>query len=133
MRMVDAQPRDVGSAARRRIHQLDDRHLLGRRRQSDPPRHRYPHHRVRMVAPVITIASLMASPTRILVSWARIEWKVVGWYLPGAVSGAVVGSWILSFAGTYWLRLMVGLFLVSMPLQYRLGNRERSFPMPLPL
>ena len=89
--------------------------------------------RVRMVAPVITIASLMASPTQILVSWARIEWKVVGWYLPGAVSGAVVGSWILSFAGTYWLRLMVGLFLVSMPLQYRLGNRERSFPMPLPL
>src|SRR6185437_11574473 len=44
MRMVDAEPRGVGSTARRRIHQLDDRHLLGRRRQSDPPRHRYPHH-----------------------------------------------------------------------------------------
>ncbi len=89
--------------------------------------------RVRMVAPVVTIASLMASPTQILVSWRLIDWTVVRWYLPGAVGGAVVGSWIVSFAGTSWLRLIVGLFLVSTPLQYRFGHRERSFPMPLPL
>lgn len=88
--------------------------------------------RVKTVAPVITIASLMASPTRILVSWRRIEWPIVRWYLPGAVAGAVMGGWIFTRAGAPWLSLVVGLFLVSTPLQYRLGGRARSFPMRLP-
>lgn len=88
--------------------------------------------RVKAVAPVITIASLMASPTRIIVSWNRIEWPVVRWYLPGALLGAVLGSWIFTWAGAAWLRLLVGLFLVSTPFQYRLGGRTRSFPMRLP-
>ena len=88
--------------------------------------------RVRTVAPVVTIASLMASPTRILISWRLIEWKVVGWYLPGAISGAIAGSWILTQVNATWLALIVGLFLISMPVQYRLGGRARSFPMRLP-
>lgn len=88
--------------------------------------------RVTTVAPVITIASLMASPTRILVSWRLIEWPVVCWYLPGAILGAIIGSWLFTLATATWLRLIVGLFLVSMPIQYRLGARARSFPMRLP-
>jgi hypothetical protein len=85
--------------------------------------------RVRTIAPVITIASLMASPTRILVSWRLIEWPVVRWYLPGAVSGAALGSWMFTWAGGGWLNLLFGLFLVSTPFQYRLGRRAYSFPM----
>lgn len=88
--------------------------------------------RVESVAPVITVASLMASPTRILVSWRLIEWRVVRWYVPGAIGGAIVGSLILTFANAPWLGLLVGLFLVSTPFQYRLGERARSFPMGLP-
>ena len=88
--------------------------------------------RVKTIAPVITIASLMASPTRILVSWRRIEWPVVRWYLPGAMTGAVIGGMIFTWAGAQWLNLLVGLFLVSTPFQFRLGGRTRSFPMRLP-
>jgi len=88
--------------------------------------------RVSTIAPVVTIASLMASPTRIAVSWQSIEWRVVRWYLPGAVVGSVIGGWILSWAGAPWITLLVGLFLVSTPIQYRLGNRARSFSMRLP-
>ena len=88
--------------------------------------------RVKTVAPVITIASLMASPMRILVSWRLIEWAVVRWYLPGAISGAIVGSLIFARANALWLSLIVGLFLVSTAIQYRLGGRARSFPMRLP-
>ena len=88
--------------------------------------------RVKTVAPVITIASLMASPMRILVSWRLIEWAVVRWYLPGAISGAIVGSLIFAWANALWLSLIVGLFLVSTAIQYRLGGRARSFPMRLP-
>jgi uncharacterized membrane protein YfcA len=87
--------------------------------------------RVRTIAPVITIASLIAGPTRILVSWRLIEWAVVRWYLPGAISGAIAGSWFFTWANAGWLHVIVGLFLISMPIQYRLGARARSFPMRL--
>ena len=87
--------------------------------------------RVKTIAPVLTIASLMASPTRIAVSWEKIEWPVVRWYLPGAIIGAMLGGWLFAWAGTAWLSLILGLFLVSTPLQYRLGGRARSFPMRL--
>ena len=88
--------------------------------------------RVKTIAPVITIASLVAGPTRIFVSWKLIEWPVVRWYLPGAISGAIIGSWFFTWANAAWLRVIVGLFLVSMPIQYRLGAQARSFPMRLP-
>lgn len=88
--------------------------------------------RVKTVVPVITIASLMAGPTRILVSWKSIEWAVVRWYLPGAMAGAIIGSWFFALSSAKWLTVIVGLFLVSTPLQYRLGGRSRSFPMRLP-
>jgi len=88
--------------------------------------------RVRQVAPVVTLASLMASPVRIAISWRRVEWRVVKWYLPGAMAGAMLGGWLLSWARGEWLTLIVGMFLVSSAMQYRLGGRARSFPMPLP-
>ena len=88
--------------------------------------------RVKAIAPVVTIASLLASPTRIVVSWKLIEWPVVRWYLPGAIIGAVAGSWIFTWANATWLGVIVGIFLVSTPVQYRLGGRARSFPMRLP-
>jgi uncharacterized protein len=88
--------------------------------------------RIKTIAPVITIASLMASPARIAVFWRLIEWPVVRWYLPGAICGAVAGSWIFTWTNAIWLRLIVGLFLISTPIQYRLGGRARSFQMRLP-
>ena len=88
--------------------------------------------RVTQVAPVVTLASLMASPARIAISWRLVEWRVVRWYLPGAMAGAALGGWLLSWARADWLSLIVGVFLVSSAMQYRLGERARSFPMPLP-
>lgn len=88
--------------------------------------------RVKTVVPVVTIASLMAGPTRVAVSWKFIEWTVVCWYLPGAIAGAVIGSWFFFLFSTKWLTAIVGLFLVSTPFQYRFGGRSRSFPMSLP-
>lgn len=88
--------------------------------------------RVTQVAPVVTLASLMASPARIAISWRLVEWRVVRWYLPGAVAGAMLGGALLSRVRGEWLTLIVGLFLVTNSMQYRLGERVRSFPMQLP-
>src|SRR6266481_51019 len=84
--------------------------------------------RVKQVAPVLTLASLVASPARIAISWRRVEWKVVHWHLPGAMAGAILGGWFLSRARADWPSLIVGV-LVSSAMHYRLGQRVRSFPM----
>jgi uncharacterized protein len=89
--------------------------------------------RVRQVAPVVTLASLMASPARIAVSWRLVQWRVVRWYLPGAMAGAVLGGWLLSRARADWLTLIVGVFLVGSALSYRPSRGTRSFTMPLPV
>jgi uncharacterized membrane protein YfcA len=49
--------------------------------------------------------------------------------MPGAVTGAVLGSWMFSWASIKGLDIIVGLFLLSAPIQYRLGQGARSFPM----
>lgn len=88
--------------------------------------------RVTQIAPVVTLASLMASPTRIAVSWRLVEWRVVRWYLPGAVTGAMLGGVLLSWVRQDWLTLIVGVFLVASAMRYRGGERGHSFRMPLP-
>ena len=89
-----------------------------------------------MIAPVITLTSLMASPARMILLWDQIDWRLVRWYRPGAASGAAsgaaVGGWAFSRAGAQWIELALALFLLSTLWQYRFGERERSFTMRLP-
>jgi uncharacterized membrane protein YfcA len=84
------------------------------------------------IAPVITLASSIASPARAILFWHSIEWTVVRWYLPGATVGAILGGWVLSQISGRLVQVGVGLFLISTLWQYRLGNRAQSFRMRLP-
>lgn len=83
------------------------------------------------VAPVVTLASLMAGPARMAFFWKHIDWRLVAWYAPGAVVGAVVGGWIFARLSSELLQVAIGLFLVSTAWQFRWGERPRSFPMRL--
>jgi hypothetical protein len=84
------------------------------------------------IAPVVTMTSVLASPARMILLWRWIDWRVVRWYLPGATTGALLGSFVFSRVGTQWLQVLLALFLISTAWQYRMGARPRSFPMPLP-
>ena len=84
------------------------------------------------IAPVVTMASLLASPARMILLWRFIDWRVVRWYLPGATAGAVLGGWVFSRIGVRWVQIVLALFLISTAWQYRLGERTRSFEMRLP-
>ena len=87
--------------------------------------------RVKTIAPVATIVSVMASPARIITWWQFIEWPVVRWYVPGAIAGAVLGGFLFTRASARGLDAIVGAFLLSTPIQYRLGKSPQSFPMKL--
>jgi uncharacterized membrane protein YfcA len=84
------------------------------------------------IAPVVTMASLLASPARMILLWRFIDWRVVRWYLPGATAGAVLGGWVFSLISPRLAQIILALFLISTVWQYRLGHRERSFEMRLP-
>jgi uncharacterized membrane protein YfcA len=84
------------------------------------------------IAPVITVASTVASPVRAILFWRFIDWSVVRWYLPGATTGAILGGWVLAQISGALIQVAAGLFLVSTLWQYRLGRRAQSFHMRLP-
>lgn len=81
------------------------------------------------VAPIINIGNFIGRPARIFLFWKHIQWRVVCFYLPGALLGALLGGWLLQGLDLAWVQLLLGLFLVSTLLQYRLGKREKSFRM----
>ena len=83
------------------------------------------------IAPVVTMASLLASPARMILLWRFIDWRVVRWYLPGATTGALLGGWAFAHISTGWLQILLALFLISTAWQYRMGVRPRSFSMRL--
>jgi len=84
------------------------------------------------IAPVVTFASLIAGVGRVAFFWKHVDWRVVAWYAPGAVAGALAGGWVFMRLSAELVQLCAGLFLVSTVWQYRLGARPRSFPMRLP-
>jgi uncharacterized membrane protein YfcA len=83
------------------------------------------------IAPVVTVASLMAGPARMALFWKHIDWRLVAWYLPGALAGASLGGWAFTRLPGNLVQVAVGAFLVSTAWQYRLGGRARSFRMRL--
>jgi uncharacterized protein len=83
----------------------------------------------RAVAPVVTLTGMVGEPARIVLFRHDIEWRIVRWYLPGALPASILGGWVFAHARVEWLQLVVGLFLISTVWQYRFGRRKRSFLM----
>ena len=86
---------------------------------------------VSKTAPVINLGTFISRPTRIVLFWKFISWKVFWYYVPSAMVGAVVAGWLFSEVKLVWIQIVVGLFLVSTFFQYRFGKKERSFSMKL--
>lgn len=84
------------------------------------------------VAPVVTLASLVAGVGRIAFFWRHVDWGVVRWYVPGATAGALLGGWVFTRLSGELVQLLIALFLISSVWQFRLGERARSFEMRLP-
>lgn len=82
-------------------------------------------------APVINLGTFISRPSRIVIFWKHIVWKVFWYYVPSAMIGAVLAAWLFAEVKIYWIQLVVGLFLVSTFFQYRFGKKERSFEVPL--
>ncbi len=85
---------------------------------------------VELVAPILSVATVMANPARALMFRKFIRMDVIRWLLPGSLFGAIFGSWLLSRSNPIWIQLLLGIFLGSIMLQYRWGKSGRSFAVP---
>lgn len=83
------------------------------------------------VAPVVTLGNLLAVPSRVLLFRHHIDWRIVRWFIAGAIPGGLAGAWLFTRTEAEWLQLIIALFLISAPFQYRFGEREKSFPVRL--
>ncbi|MEL7315400.1 MAG: sulfite exporter TauE/SafE family protein [Cyanobacteria bacterium J06559_3] len=77
------------------------------------------------VAPVITTGLLIGNTQRSLFFWKEIDWRVTAWYLPGCLSGAVLGAYIFTWVKADWLQTLLGLALLGMVLNYWLRRSLR--------
>jgi uncharacterized membrane protein YfcA len=90
------------------------------------------------VAPVITLCTMSSGLSRIFLLWQQIRWDITKWYLPGALMGAFVGARIFSELVTSEnslnaLRWIIGLFLMSTLLQFKLGQKRAAFKTTIPM
>lgn len=80
-------------------------------------------------APVLNLGTFIGRPSRLIIFWKHIHWKVCLYYAPAAILGAWAGGFLFSRSNLGLLQLLVGIFLVSVVFQYRFGKKDRSFPM----
>ena len=78
-------------------------------------------------APVINLGTLISRPSRIILFWKHIVWKVFWYYVPIAILGSILAAWLFSEIKIVWIQIVVALFLISTYFQYRFGKKEQSF------
>lgn len=77
----------------------------------------------------VQLANFLGRPSRIALFWKHIDWRVVLYYVPAAWIGGWLGVKMFVSLEVEWIALLVGLFLLTTPLQFRLGKSRKSFPM----
>lgn len=82
-------------------------------------------------APVLNLGAFISRPSRIIIFWKHIHWKIFWYFVPAAIIGALLASWWFSKVELFWVQLLVGIFLVSTVAQYRFGSKAKSFPVKL--
>lgn len=65
-----------------------------------------------LVAPVLCTGSVLGAAHRGWLFRQQINWQILGWLLPGIISGALLGSWLFSQISLPWLGGLVALFLL---------------------
>ena len=84
-----------------------------------------------MVAPIISVAALIANPTRVYAFRKNINWQIIHYLLPGSIIGAILGAWLFSKANTQIIQIILGLFLISYVLENTLRKSNYRIKMKL--
>lgn len=82
-----------------------------------------------VVAPIVNLGNMIGRPVRLILFWRYIDWKIVLFWVPSAILGAIVGAFIFVQLKVEWVQILLGIFLLSTVFQFRFGKRKQSFKM----
>lgn len=80
------------------------------------------------VAPVLTTGLLVGNAQRSLVFWSSVDWLVTAWYLPGAIAGAVLGSYVFTKIQAEWVQPLIAVALLWMVVDAAWSRRSPQSP-----
>lgn len=84
-----------------------------------------------MVAPIISVAALLANPSRAYLFRKHIDWQVIRYLLPGSIIGAVIGAWLLTHINVQIIQILLGIFLITYVLQDKFSQSKLTIKMKL--
>lgn len=84
---------------------------------------------IHAIAPSLCLASVIASAQRIKLYKQRINWSILGWLMPGIITGAALGGWLFSRIEAEWLSLLIAAFLLHHVYKQYTHRTRKSFPM----
>ena len=82
-----------------------------------------------LVAPVISIAALVANPSRAILFRRDIDWQVLSFMIPGSIFGAILGAWSLTQFNVTLIQILLGIFLISYVLQVQFAKTRLGIKM----
>lgn len=84
-----------------------------------------------IVAPTLSVAALIANPSRAFIFRHHVDWQVIRYLLTGSVIGAIIGAWFLTQINNQFMQIILGLFLISYVLQDKFSKTKLSVKMKL--
>ena len=81
------------------------------------------------VPPIISIASIIANPSRIFFFYQYIDWKVIRYLMPGSLLGATLGAWSFTRINVEFIQIILGVFLITYVFQYQFSKTRLRFHM----
>lgn len=85
----------------------------------------------RAVPPSMTLGTVISSFSRIFIFRKYIDWKIIKWFLPTSIVGAIAGAYASAQVEAEWLALIIALFLIASALWYLLGGEKINFKVRL--
>ena len=81
------------------------------------------------VPPVLTTVMLCGHPQRLFLYWKYIDWRIIWWYLPGAIIGAIMGAIVYTRVQIEWLPVLLAVFLIISTFSYspKEDSTEKAF------
>lgn len=84
---------------------------------------------VREAVPLYAVILFSGNLSRVGMNWREIDFKVVGWFVLGAVPAAVAGSWLFTrMPDTGLLRILGAFILLSVAWRYLRRGAKPGFP-----
>ena len=84
-----------------------------------------------LVAPVISVAALIANPSRVYVFRKNIDWQIIRYLLPGTIFGSILGAWSFAQANSQVIQIILGIFLICYAARNTLKKPKYFFKMRL--